>query len=124
VIEDGVVRVTKTERDQVRAVLEAHKLVHFWGTECEYGVGPFVSTQTGGEDGALSSFGIGVMFGIKDVITDVENAGWSLGVGYYIDNGVRKLGDGLIDGQSAGDRELSFRTESDDGVILLFSRTF
>lgn len=122
--ETQLVRVKKRERDQVRLVFEAHKYVAF-GAGCQWGHGPFVSVQTGGDGASLNSLGLGWMFGMRDDVDGIDGAGWSLGIGYYLDNSVRKLGDGIHENQPlpAGD-QLRFKEESDGGFMLVFSRTF
>lgn len=122
---DRVVEVSKTENDQVRAVFEAHRFMFGLDEQCSRGWGPFVSVQTGGGGGGLTSFGLGLMYGWRDLGQKGPGAGWSLGLGYYLDNSVKKLGDGIRAGQPlpSGD-QVRFKEESDGGLLLVFSRTF
>lgn len=126
---NGVLRVQSDVTDQPRLVLELHAHLKTWprANGALLAIGPFASIQTAkGESGgdSLSSFAVGVMFGIQDEAK--STTGWNLGVGYVYDSNVQLLGRGLEDGQPlpTGETEVRFRRASAGGVMVMFSRQF
>lgn len=120
---DGVVRVTKTVTDSPRIVLEIH---NFWlqYKDNTLGIGPFAAVNFGATDGdTLTSFGGGVMVGAK---RPGGSGSFNLGIGYMLDQNVKRLGDGIVEGAPLpGDEtEIRFKEESDGAFLVFVSTTF
>lgn len=122
---NGVVRVKRESTDKPRLFLEAHKFLWVNSTR-SIGAGPFVSIQSGADD-ALSSWGLGAMFGFRDDAAKGEHlTGWNLGLGYLWDADVKTLGDGVTADAPLpeGETEIRYKNSPAGSVFVVFSRKF
>lgn len=127
---NGVVRVQRSKTDGPRLFFEAHRFLWTFNNH-NHGLGPFVSIQTGADD-ALSSWGVGLMFGAREKATQNKGVAqstsnsWNLGVGYLWDDDVQLLGDGIVANEPlpSGETEIRFKRTSVGSVFMMFSRKF
>ncbi len=124
-IVNGVVRVTKDVSNDPRIVLEVHNFVRDFeigNREAGFGLFGAVNFGAAGDD-TLTSFGGGVMLGIKRA--EGPNS-FNIGFGLMLDQGVKVLGDGFVENQPppAMETEVRFREESQASVLVFISTTF
>ena len=119
---NNIVRVDEEVTNSPRLFLETH---YFFKTKsARIGHGPFATVNFGanGED-TLTSFGLGWMVGLKR-----PNSANSLniGLGYVLDQGVKKFGSGIREGQPlpTGETEIRFEKESEPAFVILVSTSF
>jgi hypothetical protein len=85
-----------------------------------WAVGPFAAVQSGGNS-VVDGFAAGVMFSIlRDASTGSD---FNIGVGAMLDEKVKFLGDGLVDGQPLppGETEIRFKEKASWSFVILFS---
>ena len=128
-IVDGVVRVTKDNTQQPRAVFEFHK---YFGcklgrlaTESHMsGCGPFVAVAGSGDD-LLSGVGLGLMYGLKSKDPG-ESDGFSIGIGAILDRDVKSLASGFTQDLAAppGSSSVLLEEKSRWSWLVFVTRTF
>lgn len=150
VITNDVVRVTRTENIRARIVLESHyfatptfsnsrrareaefcadfvndpvKHDNCMSAQKNFGIGPFVALQPGGEK-VIDAIGMGIMIGLRRGIDRASS--FNLGVGIFYDVDTRILGNGFVEDQPppAGETEVRFRRQSQSGLLFISSYTF
>jgi hypothetical protein len=146
---NGLVRSTRTATARPRVLLEVHRpFITFGpkpravrarlpertadgrerGTEQVVGiseragwaVGPFAAIQSGGSS-VVDGFAAGVMVSIlRDASTGAD---FNIGVGAMLDEKVKFLGDGVVDGQPLppGETEVRFKEKAGWSLVILFS---
>jgi hypothetical protein len=131
VVVNGVVRSTKDVSEKARVVFEYHR--YFWCNKdkedkrvqlLDKGCGPFVGVAATKED-VLSGVAMGFMWGWKSP-DKKENDGFSIGVGFVLDNDIKSLADGFSDGLPlpVGETAPRYETESRWSTLLFVTRTF
>lgn len=123
---DNTVRVTGSEKQSPRVILEAH----YYGVckteacnEARYGIGPFFGLAA--KEDSIDSFALGVMFGRRSVDSK-PGEGFSLGIGAVLDREVPTLAPGFVEGQPvpAGETTVAIVKRSRWSPLLFFTKTF
>jgi hypothetical protein len=132
---DGIVRVTKGGNTRPRLLLESHYFFAFKSDPrvltlvdtqivveaAKWGIGPFATVQGSGDE-VIEAFGAGAMVGLRRA----DNSSFNLGVGFLIDPGVQRLGDGIVANEPLpdGETEIRYVEESRWGLCMLVSFSF
>lgn len=132
----GIVRVDKERNDFPRIVLETHYFFEtkdvlkgsFWPN----GWGPFIAINSG-ENNIISGGGGGLMVAWKkNTFTAASNSSLNLGIGYFIDTGVKMLADELKEGEKHPEYDggnnktptIRYKETSQKATLLIASFTF
>ncbi len=123
---DGVIRVTKDKTDKARVLFETHRFL--WCNKKETlkdrGCGPFGAVAAT-DSKLLSGVGVGFMYGRKSR-DPKETEGFSVGIGFILDNDVKTLADGFEEGAAlpAGESGIRYEEKSRWSTLLFITRTF
>lgn len=124
----GVVRVTEDYSHSAGLMVETHYFFEKRMTSAkqELGIGPFVALRvadTKKEKWDISAYGVGLMLGGRNVGVV---KGYSLGIGYFVDTKVKRLGGGIVEGQPLPAGETVPRLQNTDasGWMVMLSSTF
>ena len=137
---NGLVRTTRTATARPRVLLEIHRPFRTFSKHnravrartpgarevmttvntAGWGVGPFVAVQSGGSS-VIDGVAAGLMFSI---LRDANTGGdFNLGVGVMLDEKVKFLGDGVVDGKAlpTGETEIRLKEKAAWSVVVVFS---
>ena len=147
---NGIVRTNEKTRGDVAFILEGHFLAEDtsgtylppplqWlsgitgpvfkrtcSADLICGVGPFLAVKTGGSTELIESVGVGYMWGTKHRSGNGSLGGlsqWNFGLGVSIDPHVKRLAQGIEQGEPlpAGETEIRYEDDVVFGVMMLFS---
>lgn len=124
---DGVIRIKREHKRSAALMLESHyfleKDIKKYNTTM--GIGPFAAVNVIDTEGkAPRAYGLGLMAGFKRQ-PDLKDS-WNIGVGYFVDTRVKRLGSGLSEGQALPGTETEIRYKETDsgGFMFMLSATF
>lgn len=140
---NGIVRIKDENNGRARIMLESH----YFFTPCrafvfrslgensctrgkpdpdktEWGFGPFIALQPGGEENVIEAIGMGLMVGFRKNPATTQS--FNFGIGYVVDPNTRVLGDGIVQDQPlpAGETEIRYKETSQSGLLFLASFSF
>lgn len=146
---NGIIRTNEKTRGDVAFILEGHFLSENSETylppplqwldgltgpvfkrncpeELICGMGPFLAVKTGGSSELIESIGVGYMWGTKHRNGSGALGGlsqWNFGLGVSIDPQVRRLANGMQQGEPlpAGETEIRYEEDIVFGLMMLFS---
>lgn len=142
----NIVRVADKNNNPARVMLETHYFLTpcgrflFRQNACEWrydatgqtwkeavmpdwGVGPFIALQPGGDEDVIDAIGMGLMVGFRRGDTSHS---FNFGVGYVIDPNTKVLGSGIKEDMAlpGGETEIRLTETSQSGLLFLASFSF
>lgn len=90
----------------------------------DWGIGPFIALQPGGEENVIEAIGLGLMVGFRKNPDTTQS--FNFGIGYVVDPNTRVLGDGIRQDQPlpVNETEIRYKETSQDGLLFLASFSF